>query len=407
MAETLRCPDIYILGDRENYGISRLNNTEKSRRRSRTAAKGVEISRFQELAGNGRIEVIFQTRYPDQWQEYKNHMRRRGLNPNLPLTTEHERARSQELLEFLDTDEFNQATMDVGAEAHAVAMSNANVEKVDKKIQTRPVVPMPLRVFQELCTRIPYVHEWYFLGLTHPIGHPEWEGTFANDVPQLPEEELAISLRHNLANVADSEWFKLGKHLTADGVDADVANAMAGCRLVPDPNDQIDGQHVPGDYEYVPTLENIQEEQDYFQEEDPELLMEVEQPGEEDIVVERVFPNADLYPRYLPRMGQPSEEQPLEIQPGNSSEILPRPSCRSKRTQSQTRGEYSNHNLVQHNPGRKQSEDNGGRKITLSRRCQRSPILCDAPGREEATPGVSECFVRVDRSGRISVRSLR
>jgi hypothetical protein len=168
MAETLRSPEIYILGERENYGISRINGVEKARRRARAAAKGVEINRFNELAGQGRIEMVFQMGYPEQWREYTNHRRRKGCNPDLPAATEEERNRSQELVEFLATDEFNQAVMDVGAEAHAVELGRANVEREDAGAQTRPIVPMPIRVFQELCSRVPYVHEWYVLGLTQP-----------------------------------------------------------------------------------------------------------------------------------------------------------------------------------------------------------------------------------------------
>jgi hypothetical protein len=38
MAETLRCPEIYILGNRENYGIPRRIGTDRARRRERTTA---------------------------------------------------------------------------------------------------------------------------------------------------------------------------------------------------------------------------------------------------------------------------------------------------------------------------------------------------------------------------------
>jgi hypothetical protein len=318
MAETLRSPEIYILGERENYGIARVNGADKSRRRARAAAKGVEINRFNELAGNGRIEMVFQMGYPEQWREYTNHMRRHGCNPYLPVTTEDERNRSQELVEFLATDDFNQAVMDIGAEAHAVALGRANVERQEEETQTRPVVPMPLRVYQELCTRVPYVHEWYVLGLTHPIGHPEWQGRFENNFPRPSDEETVRSLQHNLKNVADSEWFKLGKQLAADHVEVAI-NAMAGCTLVQDPDDLLDGQHV--DYQYAPA--QGQAEQDEYQDQAGALP---EQDELNDTYQEMIQNEADLVGREAqadlsvvyqghrrtrenPRMGQPSEER--------------------------------------------------------------------------------------------------
>jgi hypothetical protein len=318
MAETLRSPEIYILGERENYGIARVNGADKSRRRARAAAKGVEINRFNELAGNGRIEMVFQMGYPEQWREYTNHMRRHGCNPYLPVTTEDERNRSQELVEFLATDDFNQAVMDIGAEAHAVALGRANVERQEEETQTRPVVPMPLRVYQELCTRVPYVHEWYVLGLTHPIGHPEWQGRFENNFPRPSDKETVRSLQHNLKNVADSEWFKLGKQLAADHVEVAI-NAMAGCTLVQDPDDLLDGQHV--DYQYAPA--QGQAEQDEYQDQAGALP---EQDELNDTYQEMIQNEADLVGREAqadlsvvyqghrrtrenPRMGQPSVAQ--------------------------------------------------------------------------------------------------
>jgi hypothetical protein len=151
MEETLRCPKIYILGDRENYGISRL--------------------------------------------------------------------------------------------------SRANVERVDKKIQTRPVVPMPLRVFQEICTRVPYVHEWYVLGLSHPINHPEWEGKFANKfggskvsdfaVKKLPAELCLGQVSHDSTNEPireafqslDREYFDLVLNMDEDMKKIEVETLIHGSKF--------------------------------------------------------------------------------------------------------------------------------------------------------------------------------
>jgi hypothetical protein len=321
MAETLRCPEIYILGNRENYGISRLIGTEKARRRERTTARGLEISRFRELADRGRVETVFKTCYPDQWQEYKAHMSREGFNPSLPPLSDPDREWSLVLLDFSDTDEFNQACMDVGLEAHAVAMSASHVEQFHQETQTRPVVPMPIRVYRELCSRLPEVHEWWVLGLSHPINHPEWDGCFVPGFTCPSDDDLARSLQYNVKNVADSEWFKKKKHLTETNLEVVLANAMAGCTLVPDPHDQIDGQHVPDDYEYVPEFsqEELQQqaERDENNRNSPNQ-MEVESSGDEDVVVESITYHPGLgttggYTRStsteMPRMGQPSKKQ--------------------------------------------------------------------------------------------------
>jgi hypothetical protein len=250
---------------------------------------GVEISQFRGLSDHGHVEPVFKECYPDQWQEYQEHMTRENCNPSLPPLSQTERDRSGELLEFLDTDEFNQACKDVGAEAHAVAMVASNMDKFNQETQTRPVVPMPIRVYRELCTRLPDVHEWWILGLSHPINHPEWEGRFIPGFTCPSDAELVESLQRNVKNVADSEWFKTGKHLTADHLEVALANAMAGCTLIPDPNDEIDGQHVPEDYEYVHDLSQEELQQQALDDEDIERSqMELESSGDEDVVVESI-----------------------------------------------------------------------------------------------------------------------
>jgi hypothetical protein len=69
MADMLRCPE--ILGNRENYGIPRRIGTDRARRRERTTARGVEISRFWGLSDHGRVEPVFKACYPEQWQNTK------------------------------------------------------------------------------------------------------------------------------------------------------------------------------------------------------------------------------------------------------------------------------------------------------------------------------------------------
>jgi hypothetical protein len=69
------------------------------------------------LSDHGRVEHVFKACYSDQWQEYKDDMTREDFNPSLAPLSQTDQDRSRELLEFLDTDEFNQACKDVGAEA--------------------------------------------------------------------------------------------------------------------------------------------------------------------------------------------------------------------------------------------------------------------------------------------------
>jgi hypothetical protein len=230
--------------------------------------------------------------------------------------------RSKALLDFLDTDEFNQACKDVGAEAHAVAMSTSNVDKFDQETQTRPMVPMPIRVYRELCTRLPDVHEWWVLGLSHPINNPEWDGRFIPGFTCPSDEDLVVSLQNNVKNVADSEWFKNGKHLTETHLEVVLANAMAGCTLVPDPNDQIDGQHVPDDYEYVQDLSQEELQQQALGKTETERSspsqMELESSGDEDVVVDSItyHPGPSTSRGYtrsvsteMSRTGQPSPDR--------------------------------------------------------------------------------------------------
>jgi hypothetical protein len=235
--------------------------------------------------------------------------------------------RSKALLDFLDTDEFNQACKDVGAEAHAVAMSTSNVDKFDQETQTRPMVPMPIRVYRELCTRLPDVHEWWVLGLSHPINHPEWDGRFIPGFTCPSDEDLVVSLQNNVKNVADSEWFKNGKHLTETHLEVVLANAMAGCTLVPDPNDQIDGQHVPDDYEYVQDLSQEELQQQALGKTETERSspsqMELESSGDDDVVVDSIMyhPGPSTSRGYtrsvsteMSRTGQPSPDQILQAE---------------------------------------------------------------------------------------------
>jgi hypothetical protein len=79
-AETLRCPEIYILGERENYGTPRLAETDHSRRKARVEAKSNELGRFKELAGNGKMDVVFRKFYSDEWVEFWTYMTENGLN---------------------------------------------------------------------------------------------------------------------------------------------------------------------------------------------------------------------------------------------------------------------------------------------------------------------------------------